>query len=100
MKKDTPSPGALTAILCGEAYRTSAEMAEVKGPFPGFVKNREPMLHVMRKHRTAAYRINPDVCPSYLLKAAQQTWDEAVEMGVQHGYRKRASDCASFLPAP
>ena len=79
--------GALTAILCGEAYRTSAEMAAVKGPFPSFDKNREPMLHVMSKHRSAAYRINPDVCPPNLLKAAQQTWDDAVEMGERYGYR-------------
>ena len=55
--------GALTAILCGEAYRTSAEMAAVKGPFPSFDKNRESMLHVMSKHRDEAYRISPDVCP-------------------------------------
>ncbi len=79
--------GALTAILCGEAYRTSAEMAAVKGPFPSFEKNRESMLHVMSKHRDAAYRISPDVCPPHLLKAAQQTWDDAVEMGRQYGYR-------------
>ncbi len=79
--------GALTAILCGEAYRTSAEMAAIKGPFPGFDKNREPMLHVMNKHRAAAYDLNPDVCPPYLLKAAQQTWDDAVEMGERYGYR-------------
>ena len=79
--------GALTAILCGEAYRTSAEMAAVKGPFPSFDKNRESMLHVMSKHRDAAYRISPDVCPAHLLKAAQRTWDEAVEMGRQYGYR-------------
>ena len=79
--------GALTAILCGEAYRASAEMAAVKGPFPSFDKNRESMLHVMSKHRDEAYRISPDVCPPNLLKAAQQTWDEAVEMGRQYGYR-------------
>ena len=79
--------GALTAILCGEAYRASAEMAAVKGPFPSFHENRESMLHVMSKHRDAAYRISPDVCPSHLLKAAQQTWDDAVEMGRQYGYR-------------
>ena len=79
--------GALTAILCGEAYRTSAEMAAVKGPFSSFDKNREPMLHVMSKHRDAAYRISPEVCPPHLLKAAQQTWDDAVEMGRQYGYR-------------
>ena len=79
--------GALTAILCGEAYRASAEMAAVKGAFPSFEKNRESMLHVMSKHRDAAYRISPDVCPPPLLKAAQQTWDDAVEMGRQYGYR-------------
>ncbi len=79
--------GAITAILCGEAYRTSAEMAAVKGPFPGFEKNREPMLHVMNKHRASAYRINSDACPPDLLKAAQQTWDDAVEMGKRYGYR-------------
>ena len=56
--------GALTAILCGEAYRTSAEMAAVKGPFSSFDKNRESMLHVMSKHRDAAYRISPEVCPA------------------------------------
>ena len=79
--------GAITAILCGEAYRTSAEMAAIKGAFPGFEDNREPMLRVMNKHRAAAYRINPDDCPPSLLKAAQQTWDEAVEMGEKFGYR-------------
>ena len=79
--------GALTAILCGEAYRTSAEMAAVKGPFSGFEKNRESMLRVMNKHRASAYHINPDACPPYLLKAAQQTWDDAVEMGERYGYR-------------
>ncbi|MCZ6678568.1 MAG: vitamin B12-dependent ribonucleotide reductase [Candidatus Poribacteria bacterium] len=79
--------GAITAILCGEAFRTSAEMAAVKSPFSGFEKNREPMLRVMSKHRAAAYRINPDACPAYLLKAAQHTWDEAVEMGEKFGYR-------------
>ena len=79
--------GAITAILCGEAYRTSAEMAAIKGAFPGFEDNREPMLRVMNKHRAEAYRINPDDCPPSLLKAAQQTWDEAVEMGEKFGYR-------------
>ena len=47
--------GALTAIMTGISYATSAEMAEKLGPFPGYEKNREPMLRVMRNHRRAAY---------------------------------------------
>ncbi len=79
--------GALTAIMTGHAYKTSAEMAAVKGPFVGFSKNRAPMLNVMRKHRAAAYRINEKYCPNDLLTAAHQDWDEAVALGEQFGYR-------------
>ncbi|MEX1051986.1 MAG: vitamin B12-dependent ribonucleotide reductase [Patescibacteria group bacterium] len=79
--------GALTAIMTGHAYKTSAEMAAVKGPFEGYVKNRAPMLNVMRKHRTAAYRISEKHCPNDLLEAAHQDWDEAVALGEQFGYR-------------
>ncbi|HEY8431333.1 MAG TPA: vitamin B12-dependent ribonucleotide reductase, partial [Sandaracinaceae bacterium] len=89
---------ALTAILCGHAYRTSAEMAATKGPFPGFLKNRLPMLRVMRKHRDAAYAIDrrggPGIVgegesgvPAELLEAARQDWDDAVRLGEQFGYR-------------
>src|SRR6185369_2757055 len=53
---------ALTAIMCGHAYKTSAEMAGSKGPFPGFPKNREPMLRVMRMHREDAQAISPVDC--------------------------------------
>jgi ribonucleoside-diphosphate reductase alpha chain len=79
--------GALTAILCGRAYAVSAEMAKSKGPFPGFAKNREPMLRVMRQHQEAAYAIDRDQCPDYLYKAAVEDWDSAVKLGEQHGYR-------------
>ncbi len=79
--------GALTAIMCGHAYKTSAELAAVKGPFNGFAKNRAPMLNVMRKHRAAAYRIDEKACPTDLLEAARQDWDEAVALGEQFGYR-------------
>ena len=90
--------GSLTAILTGHAYRVSAEIAASKGSFAGFPQNREPMLRVMRKHRDAAYKINGrpgenstrdpnEVCPEYLLSAAQQDWDEAVRLGEQFGYR-------------
>lgn len=79
--------GALTAILTGHAYRVSAEMAAVKGPFAGYEKNREPMLRVMRKHRDAVYTINEKECPRELLVAAREDWNEAVRMGEAFGYR-------------
>ena len=92
--------GALTAILTGEAYATSARMATVRGPFPRFHENREHMLRVMRNHRRAAYEatdyegvttqvlgIDPDLCPPDLLSAARRAWDRAVSLGERHGYR-------------
>ncbi|HVU04739.1 MAG TPA: vitamin B12-dependent ribonucleotide reductase [Polyangiaceae bacterium] len=78
---------ALTAILCGHAYRTSALMASSKGPFEGFAKNREPMLRVMRMHREAAYAINRDACPDSLWRAAVEDWNDVVHLGEAHGFR-------------
>ena len=78
---------ALTAIMTGHAYRASSEIARSKGPFPGYVKNENSMLRVIGKHRDAAYKISPDTCPSYLLKAAQEDWDEALAFGKRYGYR-------------
>jgi ribonucleoside-diphosphate reductase alpha chain len=83
--------GALTAIMCGHAYKVSAEMAETKGPFPGFAKNREPMLRVMRMHRDAAYAIDRDRCPEELWRAACEDWDDAVRLGQENGYRNAQS---------
>jgi ribonucleoside-diphosphate reductase alpha chain len=77
----------LTAILTGSAYRQSAEIARSKGPFPGYEKNREPFLKVMRMHREAAYAIKSEDCPQNLLKAAREDWDDAVALGEVHGYR-------------
>ncbi len=79
--------GAITAVMCGQAYATSAELASIKGAFPGFEKNREPMLRVMRKHRDATNDIDARHCPQELLKAAQDDWERAIELGEQHGYR-------------
>lgn len=94
--------GAITAILTGQAYATSAEMAKELGAFPRFDENREPMLKVIRNHRRAAYNatpseyedltikplgINPRYCPEYLFRAARKTWDEAYELGENYGYR-------------
>lgn len=78
---------ALTAILSGHAYRVSAEMAASKGPFPGFLKNREPMLKVMKMHKDEAYQIDRDLCPETLWRAACADWDDAVNLGSQHGFR-------------
>jgi ribonucleoside-diphosphate reductase alpha chain len=78
---------AITAIMCGKAYATSAEMAASKGAFNAFAKNRDPMLRVMGMHRDAAYQINRDKCPADLYRAACEDWDRAVQLGEQHGYR-------------
>ena len=92
--------GALTAMLTGESYKTSAEMAAIVGPFPKYDENKENMLRVMRNHRRAAYdgddyeglshdliAIDQEICPEDLLKAAQLSWDEALDIGTKHGYR-------------
>jgi len=83
--------GAITALMTGEAYKVSSEIARTKGPFPGYEKNRDPMLRVMNKHRDAAYQIDPILCPQELLQAAKQSWDEAVEEGEVYGYRNAQS---------
>jgi ribonucleoside-diphosphate reductase alpha chain len=92
--------GALTAIMTGIAYKTSAELSSILGPFARYEENREDMLRVMRNHRLAAYdadeyeqlHIKPQgikarYCPDYLLKAATKAWDEAVQLGEKYGYR-------------
>ncbi|HEY8352147.1 MAG TPA: vitamin B12-dependent ribonucleotide reductase, partial [Sphingomonadales bacterium] len=94
--------GAITALMTGTAYATSAEMAAELGAFPGFEKNREHMLRVIRNHRRAAHgetsgyeglRILPVAldranCPDQMLaEAAAAAWDRALELGEQHGYR-------------
>ncbi|MES1216335.1 MAG: vitamin B12-dependent ribonucleotide reductase [Bacteroidota bacterium] len=92
--------GAISAIMTGVAYRTSAELAEVLGAFPRYEENKESMLRVMRNHRLAAYDadeyetlslkpqgIKAKYCPDYLLSAACKAWDDAVELGEKFGYR-------------
>jgi ribonucleoside-diphosphate reductase alpha chain len=77
----------LTSIMTGEAYAQSARIAKEVGPFNGYQKNREPMLRVIGKHRDAAYEIRGDYAEQDLLTAARLAWDEAHEIGAQHGYR-------------
>ena len=79
--------GALTAIMCGEAYAVSAEEAAQLGAFPGYAKNRESMLKVIRKHKEAAYAIDERKVPVDLVKAAKDSWDRALTLGEKYGYR-------------
>jgi ribonucleoside-diphosphate reductase alpha chain len=92
--------GALTAILTGFSYATSAEMASVVGPFPRFEENRDSMLRVIHNHRVAAHDgddfdgittkvmgVNEETCPADLRDAATESWDLALERGEEHGFR-------------
>ncbi|MDH5422646.1 MAG: adenosylcobalamin-dependent ribonucleoside-diphosphate reductase, partial [Acidimicrobiia bacterium] len=93
--------GALTAIMTGMSYATSAEVASTPiGPFPKFAENRDNMLRVMRNHRRAAYNrtdyegvthyvmpIDADLAPADMLEAARSAWDLAVDRGERYGYR-------------
>ncbi len=78
---------ALTSVMCGTAYATSAEEAAKIGAFEGFAANRGSMLAVMKKHRDAAYGADTKGVPAELLAATRASWDLALELGAQHGYR-------------
>ena len=92
----------ISAILSGEAYATSAEMAKINGPFKKYGGNREDMLRVIRNHRRAAHNesagsyegltvtpkgINPDYCPKDILSYARSAWDRAYKWGEEYGFR-------------
>lgn len=79
--------GALTAVMCGDAYATSAEIAAEVGAFAGYAENREPMLRVIAKHKEAAAAIDKRQCPTDLWDAAQDAWSNAEALGKKHGYR-------------
>jgi ribonucleoside-diphosphate reductase alpha chain len=94
--------GALTAIMTGEAYATSAELARDLGPFPRYKPNAKQMLRVIRNHRRAAHNapvseyenlsikpvgIDHALCPENMSAAAKECWDRALALGEQHGYR-------------
>jgi ribonucleotide reductase alpha subunit len=79
--------GAITALMTGHAYRTSARIAQVLGPFAGYAKNRDPMLRVMGKHRAAVDEIDANLVQPSLLEAARQAWDETLQFGAEHGFR-------------
>ncbi len=94
--------GGITALMCGESYATSAEMAAQLGSFEAFPENRESMLRVIRNHRRASYDapaemyeelsitpvgLSPELTPPGILSAARQAWDHALELGEAHGFR-------------
>jgi ribonucleoside-diphosphate reductase alpha chain len=94
--------GAMTAIMTGESYAASAELAKHLGPFPGYAANERHMLRVIRNHRRAAYNapaaeyeglsvtpmgIDPALAPAELVKAAREAWDRALAWGELYGYR-------------
>jgi ribonucleoside-diphosphate reductase alpha chain len=79
--------GAITALMCGEAYAQSARIAERMGPFPGYEVNREPMLDVIRMHRDAMRGIKPDHVQTELFLSAQESWDTALTHGEKFGYK-------------
>jgi len=78
---------AITSLMTGHAYATSAKTAARMGPFAGYTANQEPMLNVLRMHRAEAAKIDEDLVPPELLCAAQEAWDDAVELGERHGVR-------------
>ena len=79
--------GAITALMCGEAYAQSSRIAENMGTFSGYAVNREPMLDVIRMHRDAMRGIKPEHVQTELFMAAQESWDTALEHGEKFGYK-------------
>ncbi|MGE5480786.1 MAG: vitamin B12-dependent ribonucleotide reductase [Chloroflexota bacterium] len=94
--------GCISAIMTGGAYSASAEMAKQLGPFPKYEENADAMLRVIRNHRRAAYNaqaneyenlsikpigVDPRRAPKYLINAARESWDRALDFGSQWGYR-------------
>jgi ribonucleoside-diphosphate reductase alpha chain len=79
--------GAITALMCGEAYAQSAHIAERMGAFPGYEVNREPMLDVIRMHREAIRGIQPEHVQPELFLAAQESWDTALHHGEKFGFK-------------
>ena len=78
---------AVTAIMCGQAYLTSARIAQATGPCPGYAENEEPFLAVIKMHRDSVARINAKKVPADMYDAAWECWNSALEMGKRHGFR-------------
>ena len=79
---------AITALMCGEAYRASAKIAaDATGPFAGYAENETPFLKVMKKHRLAVEKIDAQYVPPALLQAGRESWDDAIHVGEKYGFR-------------
>jgi ribonucleoside-diphosphate reductase alpha chain len=79
--------GAITALMTGEAYAQSARLAERLGAFSGYAPNRQAMLEVVGMHRDSLRVVHAENVQATLLRAAQQAWDDALELGERFGYR-------------
>lgn len=79
--------GAITALMCGQAYAVSGEIAKHKDAYAGFSLNRVPQVDVLRKHRASVDKINHRLVPEPLLKAAERAWDRSIELGEKTGIR-------------
>ena len=79
--------GSITALMTGHAYAVSARTASRMGPFAGFHADRDAMLNVLQMHRAEVAKIDEELVPMDLLSAAQEAWDDAVELGEQYGVR-------------
>ena len=79
--------GAITALMTGRGYRKSAEIAAAVGAYDEYARNRDAHNAVMRMHRDASYELSGDGVKGELVEAARRSWDEAVELGDEHGYR-------------
>jgi ribonucleoside-diphosphate reductase alpha chain len=78
---------AITSLMTGHCYATSAKIAKRVGPFDAYAENKKPMLRVVEKHRGAAYEIADGLAPNDLLAAARRAWDQADQLGKTYGYR-------------
>jgi ribonucleoside-diphosphate reductase alpha chain len=78
---------AITALLTGNSYRMSSQVAKVHGPFAGYAKNREPFLRVIKKHRLAVNDIDPMSVPRNMLEEAKKVWDDCLSFGQQWGFK-------------
>jgi ribonucleoside-diphosphate reductase alpha chain len=79
--------GAITAVMCGQAYLTSARIAEATLAFPGYLRNEQSFLEVIRMHRAAVNHLDSRLVPPALFEAAKECWDEAYSKGRVSGYR-------------
>jgi ribonucleoside-diphosphate reductase alpha chain len=77
----------ITALMTGQAYRTSVELAKVQGPFDGYAADRDGMLRVLRKHRDALRTADEERAPEPVFAAARSVWDDTVEEATKHGVR-------------